>query len=176
MKKSIRSNTKIKSSEQSHELEADPSKIRAIARKQRLLRDRVLRVIKQLTGINDLEPDDDGDLSVMFREIPLYLMVRSDPPRMQFLSPILTHVQEKNLELLTRINTINSLEPRLQVFLAKDCVYAKREIRLYPFHRDQISNTLMDFSNAAESAKASLDMAYLDSKGNPGIILSSAIH
>jgi len=157
----------------------DPVQAKASAnavRKQGRLLGQVLRVIRQFTGISDLEPDRDGDFSLMYSNIPIYLLIRAEPPRLQYLSPLVDGVNDGDTKLLKQLNVINTLEHRLQVFVANGCVHAKREIRLSPFHGDQISNTLIDFSRALESVKASLDVAFMDSKADPGVALSRAIH
>lgn len=81
---------------------------RAIAGKQEVsLPDMLLQAVRQASGVEDLEYDEDGDLCLRYGEIPLFVTLLEDVEAVRFCSPLASKL-DASAGLLSRLNALNA--------------------------------------------------------------------
>ncbi|MFM5229846.1 hypothetical protein ACET9H_11350 [Aeromonas media] len=111
------------------------------------LMDQVLSVLRGVTGIKDLAFDEDGDLSVCYGAIVIFLVQVDNMVRL--LSGLVVEVAETPA-LLHKLNQINDGLHRIRVILHDDVVYAVLDIPAAPFVPSHLVTAMNEFSEVAE--------------------------
>lgn len=108
---------------------------------------KVLSVLRGVTGIEDLEPDEDGDVSVRYGVIVIAFVELEN--KIRIFSSLITGVQESK-RLLRKLNHINDGGQRLRCAFRDGIVYASLDVPSVPFVPEHLADALREFSNVAE--------------------------
>ena len=111
------------------------------------LMDQVLSVYRDVTGIEDLAFDEDGDVSVRYGVIVISAVQLNN--RVRLFSALVTEAKETPA-LLRKINQINDGVHRIRVFLHDHVVYAALDVPADPFVPAHMVAAMNEFSEVAE--------------------------
>jgi len=111
------------------------------------LMDAVLATFKEITGIEDLSFDEDGDVSIRYGVIVISAVQFND--RVRLYSTLVSQVTETP-ELLRKINQINDSGHRLRVFLNDRVVLAVLDVPAAPFVPAHLVAAMNEFAEVAE--------------------------
>ena len=117
------------------------------ARADTPLMDQVLSVFREVTGIEDLAFDEDGDVSVRYGVIVISAVQLNN--RVRLFSALVTEAKETPA-LLRKINQINDGVHRIRVFLHDHVVYAALDVPADPFVPAHMVAAMNEFSEVAE--------------------------
>ncbi len=117
------------------------------ARADTPLMDQVLSVYRDVTGIEDLAFDEDGDVSVRYGAIVISAVQLNS--RVRLFSALVTEATETPA-LLRKINLINDGVHRIRVFLHDHVVYAALDVPADPFVPAHLIAAMNEFSEVAE--------------------------
>lgn len=109
--------------------------------------DQVLSVYRDVTGIEDLGFDEDGDVSVRFGAIVISAVQLDNVVRL--FSALVTEVAETPA-LFRKINQINDGVHRIRVFLHDNVVYAVLDVPANPFVPAHLITAMNEFAEVAE--------------------------
>ena len=121
--------------------------LKPLARADSPLMDQVLSVYRDVTGIENLGFDEDGDVSVRFGAIVISAVQLDNVVRL--FSALVTGVAETPA-LFRKINQINDGVHRIRVFLHDNVVYAVLDVPANPFVPAHLATAMNDFAVVAE--------------------------
>lgn len=103
--------------------------LKPIIRQESCLMDQVLAVFRNVTGITDLELDEDCDVSVRYGSILVSALGLDN--RVRLFSALIADVAEMP-SLLRKLNQINDGAHRIRCFLHSETVYASLDVPASP--------------------------------------------
>jgi len=115
--------------------------------RERPVMDQVLSVFQKVTGIADLEFDEDGDVSVRYGVILVAAAQLDD--RIRLFSALTTDIPE-SLALLRKLNQMNDGAHPVRFFLREGTVYAVLDVAADPFVPKHLAAALAEFTEVAE--------------------------
>lgn len=115
-----------------------------------LLQPQLLSTLRAETGIPDLQPDADGDITVQYGAISISVVILGDPPWIRIFAAIVPEAKESP-ELLAKLNSINDGVHRLHCFLHGESVYAVTDVSANPLVESHLITAMRSFSETAES-------------------------
>jgi hypothetical protein len=110
---------------------------------------RLLATMTELTGIADLEFDENGDIAIQYGTVPVFVRLEGDPPYTHIFSPLLTDVEE-TAQLLARLNEINSGTSWLHLYLQSGFIVAVADVLAEPFVTEYVARAFQEFCPMAE--------------------------
>lgn len=117
------------------------------------LMDQVLATFRTVTGIDDLELDEDGDVIVTYGSIQICAVQLDNKVRVY--SALITEVSE-SAALLWKLNRINDGKHRLRCFLHEETVFAAFDVSAAPFVAEHLAAGISEFSEVAEGLAIAL--------------------
>lgn len=120
------------------------------------LADKLLSVLRDATGLDDLSYDSDGDVNFQTRGLPVGICLVGQPPMVRFFSPLMDEVKSSK-KLLEAINHLNIKAGPIRYMLHKRTVIAVLDIPAWPFQVDHVVTSLDRFTSAIASAAAWLE-------------------
>ena len=114
------------------------------------LQPRLQNALGAVTGIDDLQPDEEGDFSVRYGAVEIWTVVLGDPSWVRIFAAIVPDAIESPA-LLARLNSINDGVHRLRFFLHDRTVYAVSDVPANPLVETHLSAVLNDFVEMAGS-------------------------
>ena len=117
--------------------------------KQEDLPQLLLATLKERTGVNDLEFDDDGDIGIRHGSALACVRLVGDAPFVRFYSRIL-HDLEDNGDILSRLNDINARQPMVHFVFRGDAIFALADICGAPFVADHVAHALVHFCSIVD--------------------------
>ena len=132
----------------------------------------LLSTLQAITGIEDLEFDDDGDIGLTRNELPVFVRFAGSTPHVRFHTPLLLDVEESP-ELLSALNALNAIDS-LHVFLREGTLIAFLDIPATPLVPEHVNSGLQKFCDDALGIKAWVELEFngiaYDSTALPSII------
>lgn len=113
------------------------------------LAQRLLATMREVTGINDLDYDEEGDISIRFGSALVFVFQPGDTPYVRLYSPLLLNVEECR-RLLARLNEINAGLGHMHFFHRDGTIYAMADVPAVPFVADHFAQVLRQFSETAD--------------------------
>lgn len=120
------------------------------------LADRLLDMLRDATGLADLDFDSDGDVNIQARGMPLGICLVGQPPMVRFFSPILEEVKSSR-KLLDGLNHLNLNAGPTRYMLHRRTVIAVLDIPAWPLQVDHVVASLERFTSTIPSASAWLE-------------------
>jgi hypothetical protein len=121
--------------------------LKPLIRQESRLMDMVLAVFRSVTGITDLELDEDGDVSVRYGSILVSALQLDN--RVRLFSALMADVAETPT-LLRKLNQINDGAHRIRCFLHGETVYASLDVSASPFVPEHLTAGIGEFTEVAE--------------------------
>lgn len=126
---------------------AVPECERIMTRRNAPLMEQVLKVFRKVSGVADLELNEDCDVSVRYGDIMVSAFQLDD--KIRLFAPLVTEVTETPA-LLRKLNRINDGEHRIRCCLHGELVYAALDVPAAPFVPAHLAAALGEFSEVAE--------------------------
>lgn len=120
------------------------------------LADRLLSVLRDATGLDDLQYDSDGDVNFQTRGLPVGICLVGQPPMVRFFSPLMDEVKSSK-KVLEALNHLNLKAGPIRYMLHKRTVIAMLDIPAWPLQVDHVVTSLERFTSAMASAAAWLE-------------------
>lgn len=113
------------------------------------LAQRLLAVLREVTGIVDLDFDEEGDIAVRFGSALIFIFQPGEASHVRLYSPLALNVRESR-RLLARLNEFNAGTGHMHFFHRDESVHAMAEIPATPFVADHFALALRQFSKTAD--------------------------
>jgi hypothetical protein len=111
---------------------------------------RLLETIKDVTGLTDIKPDQDGDIGVGCGCAVTYLRAIDDGKRVHLISTVVYGVTE-SAHLIERLNTINANTTDMQFTLISEAIYAELKVSTDPYDSNQVAQAFKQFGEVADA-------------------------
>jgi hypothetical protein len=132
----------------------------------------LLSTLQAITGIEDLEFDDDGDIGLTRDDLPVFVRFAGSTPHVRFHTPLLLNI-EQSPELLSALNALNAIDS-LHVFHREGTLVAFLDIPATPLVPEHIISGLQKFCDDALGIKAWAELEFggtgFDSTALPSIL------
>ncbi len=123
--------------------------VRLVHDQPEIMQQRLLATIREHTGLADLEFDQDGDISVTYGSIVVFIRCLTDPPLVRFHSLVLSNV-EASPGLYTRLNELNIQGGYVHFIHDKNLVAALTDIPGAPLVYDHVVLTMQRFGEVVD--------------------------
>ena len=104
----------------------------------------LLEAVKNATGLDDLDYDEDGDLGFRSGSAVVFVRLAGHPAFVRFCSPLLTDCKETPA-LFARLNEMNAGRSHLRLFAIDRKIFAVAEVPAEPFVGEHVGSMLHDF-------------------------------
>jgi hypothetical protein len=112
--------------------------------------ERLLSALREITNIEGLDFDKDGDIGLCHGNINIYVAVIGNLPLIRFYAP-LVHDVRKTHKLLARLNELNSGGIGFMHFFVRErTIFAISEIAASPFQHSVLAQTMRMVSTIAD--------------------------
>jgi len=136
------------------------------------LMERVLDVFRDVTGIVDLELDDDGDISISCGRIHIYTKPMQNKVRL--VSVLVSDILESPAVLLL-LNQINLRPHSVRCVLRDNTIFATFDIPISPFVHELLAAGLDDFVKTSDALATELRAMFSDNDFNDAAVTSNLI-
>ena len=113
------------------------------------LSQQLLAAMREVTGIDDLEYDEDGDITVRYGSVMVFTCPLDKPPRILIHSPLVLGVSE-SLPLLARLNEFNIGASHMHFFFREGDIFAMADLPAVPLVARQLGGVLRLFCEMAD--------------------------
>ena len=127
------------------------------------LASQLLAMVREITGLPDLELDDDGDIGVRFGDLSVFLRLVGNPTYLRLFSAVVEEVPGSPAVFSTLNARHMALGP-LRFVWREGTVFALADVPAWPLSRTTLAQTLALFYEATDGLTAELHAA-LDPKG-----------
>ena len=104
----------------------------------------LLATVREATGLDGLELDEDGDVPVRYGSVAAFVRHVAEPPSVRYQGLLLCEV-EPDARLQDRLNSLNDAGGPVRFYLHDDAVLAYAEIPASPFVAEHVRQTLHAF-------------------------------
>jgi hypothetical protein len=113
------------------------------------IRQDLLSIIKKITGLTDLQYNQDGNIGIRSGSLLALIRYEEHPPSIRFHSPLVSGIEESP-ELHVRLNELNSGVGCMHFFYHNNRVIAVSDIPAAPFHAGHFLQTFKMFYEIAD--------------------------
>jgi hypothetical protein len=110
----------------------------------------LLETIKNVTGLTDIKPDQDGDIGVGCGCAVTYIRAIDDGKQVHLFSKVVYDLAESN-QLIERLTAINANTTDMQFTFISEAIYAELKVATDPYDSQQIAKTFKQFGEVADS-------------------------
>lgn len=139
------------------------------------LAQRLLAVLRKVTGIADLDYDEEGDIAVRFGSALVFVFQSGAASHIRLYSPLALNIQESR-RLLTRLNELNAGIGHMHFFHRDESVHAIADISAVPFLAEQFALALRQFSETADGIHDLLEAEFGGNISYTGVMPSRLRH
>lgn len=137
--------------------------------------ERLLGLAREITGINTLDYDEDGDIGFSFGGTNTFIRLVGNPAYVRLYAPLL-HDAPESPELLARMNALNANTGHIRFFLADGTVFAVADVPAAPLEFAHLDAAIGRFCEIANGMQAVLEAEFGSRAVGSGAPNSSAIH
>lgn len=123
------------------------------------LPDRLLATFRDMSGIDDLDFDEDGDIGLRYGSILAFARLSGHPPNVRIQARLLAGLDETP-ELLSRLNEINGGVCHLHLVVHGGAVYALADVLAEPFVSAHIVVVFQYFCQIADGIGGALQAEF----------------
>ena len=135
----------------------------------------LLATLQAETSISDLDFDADGDLSIRYGSVLVWIRLTGEPPQVRMLAALLRDVEE-SAALLARLNELNASAGRTLFFADRDCVFAAIHVPAAPYIADHVVQALKEFCRLTDGIDELLQVEFGGQTAFNEAMLSSLKH
>jgi hypothetical protein len=110
----------------------------------------LLETIKDVTGLTDIKPDQDGDIGVGCGSAVTYIRAIDDGKGIHLFSTVVYDLSESE-QLIERLNAINANTTDMQFTFISEAIYAELKVPTDPYDSKQVAKTFKQFGEVADS-------------------------
>ena len=110
----------------------------------------LIETIKDVTGLTDIKPDQDGDIGVGCGCAVTYLRAIDDGKRVHLFSTVVYGITE-SAHLIERLNAINANTTDMQFTFISEAIYAELKVATDPYDSKQVAKTFKQFGEVADA-------------------------
>jgi hypothetical protein len=110
----------------------------------------LLETIKDVTGLTDIKPDQDGDIGVGCGCAVTYIRAIDDGKRVHLFSTVV-HDLHESAQLIERLNAINANTTDMQFTFISEAIYAELKVSTDPNDSKQVAQTFTQFGEVADA-------------------------
>ncbi len=110
----------------------------------------LLETIKDVTGLTDIKPDQDGDIGAGCGSAVTYIRAIDDGKGVHLFSTVVYDLSESE-QLTERLNAINANTTDMQFTFISEAIYAELKIPTDPYDSQQVARTFKKFGEVADS-------------------------
>jgi hypothetical protein len=136
---------------------------------------RLLDALREITNLKDLDFDKDGDVSLRYGSISMFVSVIGNPPWIRFYAQLVQGVRETH-KLHARLNELNSDIGFMHFFVRDKTIYAISEITASHFQYAVLAKTMQNFSKIADGINEMLQDEFGRKMTRPTHAKSVMIH
>lgn len=119
----------------------------------------LLSIIREITGLPDLEYDKDGDIPLRYGSITMYVNIIGNPPLVRFYAPLVQNVRESP-RLHARLNELNSRVGFMHFFIRDKVIYAIAEMSAATLKGTALAESLNRFCAIANGVDETLEFEF----------------
>ncbi|NLT67795.1 MAG: YbjN domain-containing protein [Acidobacteria bacterium] len=119
----------------------------------------LLYIVREITGIGDLEYDKDGDIALRYGSITMYVSIIGNPPLIRFYSPLVKDVRGTQ-RLHARLNELNSGVGFMHFFIRDKVIFAISEISAASLQYGTVAESMGRFSAIADGVDEMLEFEF----------------
>ena len=108
------------------------------------LEHRLLKTVRETTGLGSLEYDDDRDIGFVYGRVGVLISLVGDPVRVRLRALMVTDL-EGAPALLERLNDFNAGLGSMHLFFHRGAVRAASDVPAWPFVPEHVENALEEF-------------------------------
>lgn len=123
-------------------------------------------IVRDATGISDLEYDDDQDIALHYQNITFFVGIVGNPPRIRFCSPLFRDVR-KTQKLYATLNELNSSLGFMHFFIRDKIIFAISEIPAASMDYETVTKVMETFSVVANKVYQMLENQLGSKKTRP---------
>ena len=124
----------------------------------------LLATMRHITGIADLEVDEDGDVPVCYGSIVTFTSLAADGSHARIRAPLAVDVTPSS-EMLIRINEVNTSTRYLRIVFGGTAIMAVTEVPLVPFVHEHFAAVFEEICRAGDTLSDALRADFAD--GDP---------
>jgi hypothetical protein len=109
----------------------------------------VLATLKEVTGISDLEYDNDGDIGLRKGSALVFVRLIDEPPCVRIYSLLVRDVEESP-DILVRLNDINANQPLMRFVYRNGTIFAITDVAAEPFVSAHVAQAFEHFCAIAD--------------------------
>jgi hypothetical protein len=129
-----------------------------------VLEQQLLETVKELTDLNDLCYDEDGEIcGIAYGSATVAIGLLEERPYCYIRCPVLTDT-ESTFALLSRINELNCENGHMHLVLENNCVKAISEVLVAPFVSSHIAHAIGNFCQIADEFVEKLQAEFGDAE------------
>lgn len=117
----------------------------------------VQQILADDLGIGRVEPDDDGDLPVPFEDVHTYIRTVEGTDADVQVFTVLAHGVGEDIDLLTRINELNSVVRGCRLFIVQGQVLLEADLPGPELSADTLRGTLNDVADTTRMVRTLFD-------------------
>ncbi len=110
----------------------------------------LLAIVREVTGIADLEYDKEGDIAIRYGSALVFVFQPGDAQHVRLYSPLVLNVGESR-RVLARLNELNAGIGHMHCFHRDGTIHAMADIPSAPFVADHFALALRKFSKTADN-------------------------
>jgi hypothetical protein len=110
----------------------------------------LLETIKDVTGLTDIKPDQDGDIGVGCGCAVTYLRAIDDGKQVHLFSTVV-HDLTESAQLIERLTAINANTTDMQFTFISEAIYAELKVATDPYDSKQVATTFKQFGEVADA-------------------------
>ncbi|MBS0512915.1 MAG: hypothetical protein JSR42_17240 [Proteobacteria bacterium] len=136
---------------------------------------RLLAITKDVTAIQDLDYDEDGDIGIRFGSTAIFVRLVGDPAMVRLYAPLVSEVRE-TVALHARLNDLNAGMGHMHLFLREGIVFAISDIPAVPLQQAHIAAALPRFCEIVDSLGDQLEAAFGGRRVESEVMQNATIH
>jgi hypothetical protein len=132
----------------------------------------LLDILREATGLADLEFDADGDVQLRTYGLAFFIQLVGQPPMVRLFAPLMLGKVRTTRRLLDQVNQLNLYGGPLRYLVHKGTVLAVLDIPAWPLQVEHVTASLQRFASVVHGSAAWLQAEFTPTAVSPGTRIS----
>lgn len=137
--------------------------------------ERLLGLVREITGIQSLDYDEDGDIGFVFGGTDTFVRLVGNPPYARLYAPLMRHAVESR-ELLEQLNALNARTGHMRFYVMDGTVFAVADVPAAPLEFAHLDAALGRFCEIANGMQAVFEAKFARDVADSDASVVSSIH